>query len=252
MNENIYERLSSIYLVDSNEDPSLEFYKTPIGNYYLPSNAPNDVIMKSMRAGLIFDKVIIDDAMYYVREGTAVLDIGANFGQMSLLFSRAVGRFGKVFSFEAQEYVYNIFKKNIEANEAWNINALYCAVMDNSEGFVSFPPPDFKNYQSYGSYGIDPNGGMGPKVKKMKIDDLAIDIPISFMKIDIQGADLCAMRGARETIRKHKMPIIFEYEKEYDELFGQSLKDYMSFVEEIGYVVSKIYGGNNYLILPKS
>ena len=53
-------------------------------------------------------------------------------------------------------------------------------------------------------------------IKAVKIDDLIIKEKISFMKIDIQGKDLDALKGAKKTILNNKMPILFEYEKTFE------------------------------------
>ena len=42
---------------------------------------------------------------------------------------------------------------------------------------------------------------------------------ISFFKIDVQGYDLNVLKGAKNTILKHKMPIMFEYEKDFENEF---------------------------------
>ena len=79
----------------------LKYYETPIGNYYLPADATKDVIASHMRQGKIFEPAIVNVAKQYIKKGSIVLDVGSNFGQMSLIFSQLVGEEGQVFSFEA-------------------------------------------------------------------------------------------------------------------------------------------------------
>jgi SAM-dependent methyltransferase len=69
------------------------------------------------------------------------------------------------------------------------------------------------------------------------------------MKVDVQGSDLFAMRGARETIRKHCMPIVFEFEALFQEEFGTSWTMYEEFIREIGYRITA-NDGPNFLIEP--
>ena len=72
------------------------------------------------------------------------------------------------------------------------------------------------------------------------------------MKIDVQGSDLFAMQGAKETIMRNRMPIIFEFEEQFQKDFVTTFTDYMRFVdEEIGYKVVEVIYGINYLIIPK-
>lgn len=259
VDDNSFAKLASIYYrgvsfeeqLTSVGHPILECYETPLGVYFLPTNAPGDLIRKYMAAGRISDEQIVNQAARFIKKGTVVLDLGANFGQMSIIFSKLTGPDGFVWSFEAQKYVHYILNKNLHANGADNVKAFNVAVMDNSEGYVRFPAPDFTIHPSYGSFGIDPSNREGEPVKKIRIDDLGVDKPISLMKIDIQGADLLAMKGARETINKHRMPIIFEYEKDLDQVFGTSLQDYVNFVNEIGYKFETAIGDSNFVIVPR-
>ncbi len=65
--------------------------------------------------GKFFEPPIIAVAKKYIKKGTTVLDLGANFGQMTIEFSKFVGT-GQVYSFEAQHTVFNFLKKkNIQA-----------------------------------------------------------------------------------------------------------------------------------------
>ena len=83
-----------------------------------------------MRNGVLFDEVIINAAKRYIKEDTVVLDLGANFGQMTIEFSKYVGKNGMVYSFEAQKYVYDILVKNIEVNCQSQVYTFYNAVYD--------------------------------------------------------------------------------------------------------------------------
>jgi hypothetical protein len=91
----------------------------------------------------------------------------------------------------------------------------------------------------------------GQEVKSLKIDDLPIEKPVSFMKVDVQGCDLFAMQGASETIKKHKMPILFEFEQRFQNEYKTDFQDYVNFVDSIGYKFTEIIIEINYLIEAK-
>ena len=71
------------------------------------------------------------------------------------------------------------------------------------------------------------------------------------MKIDVQGYDLDALKGAEKTILKHRMPIIFEYEDKFADEFNYTFKDYEEFINKINYKIESKVDEINYLILPK-
>ena len=80
---------------------------------------------------------------------------------------------------------------------------------------------------------------------------------ISFMKIDVQGKDLEVLKGAKQTILKNKMPILFEYEESFENVYGYKFKDFKNFIDEINYKIQLKSGNdllnteNDYLIIPK-
>jgi len=228
----------------------LELFQTALGKYYLPTDRPTDIIIKEMMSGRVFEPEIVAAAKPYITKGSTVLDVGANFGQMTLLFSEFVGKRGCVYSFEADAFIFEVLQKNIAINKRNNIKPICNAVYNVSGRTLFYPVPDFQRFGSYGSYGIDPNAKDGRSVETITIDSLNIQDHISFMKVDIQGSDLFALQGSVETIKKHQMPIIFEYEEQFQDEFQTSLEDYLQFINAIDYRVEKIIG-INYLIVPK-
>ena len=165
-----------------------------------------------------------------------------------LAFSRLVEK-GTVYAFEAEPIIYDILVKTLQANDCKNVKAIAGAVHNKSGEKLVFPEPDFKRFDYYGSYGIDPNAKEGRTVESITIDSLNIKEPISFMKVDIQGSDLFALQGAKETILKNKMPILFEFEQQLQEEFHTSFNDYVNFVKSINYRFEKIVMDINYLIV---
>ena len=230
----------------------LNLYDTPTGKYYLPSFLKYDYVANSIKQGISFDEEIIDIIKKYYKPGTAILDIGANYGQMSVLLSQFVenkGK-GKIYSFEAEPFVGNILQKNISINNCNNASVVMGAVYNKVGEKLIFPEPDFKRFSSFGSYGIDPLAKNGRVVETITIDSLNIPEVVSFIKVDIQGSDLFALQGARDTIMKYKPAIIFEYEEQFQEEFKTNFNDYVEFVRSINYKFVKTVMEINYLIVP--
>ena len=255
LNKRNYEIIRQPYIGDKYPNLSkskTEYYcETPIGNFYLPKDFELDAVASTLVRGKYFEPYIIDTAKKYIKPDTAVLDIGANFGQMSMIFSKLVGRNGDVFSFEAQNFVFNFLKKNIEANECKNVKLIERAVYNKDNEVLYFSTPNMTSGAPYSGNTILGSSNMSNGVNSITIDSLKIDKPISFMKIDIEGSDIFALQGAKETILKHKMPIIFEYTQHVQTEFKTSFQDYVEFVESINYKFDSIIEKINFLILPK-
>lgn len=229
----------------------LSFYRTALGDVYLPTDAPDDLIAARMSRGELFEPEVIETARRFIKPGTTVLDVGSNFGQMAMAFARATGPEGRVFAFEAQARVHDILKRNIEANGLLNIEAVFGAVLDESGRVLHFPESDWARFGSYGSFNLPLDRTVGTPVTSLRIDDLVFERPVSFMKVDVQGCDLFAMRGARETIRRFQMPILFEFEQRFQADYGTTFQDHADFVDEIGYRFAETVLDINFLILPR-
>lgn len=236
----------------SRKTKNLTLHETATGNYYLPTDAHQDVVANAIKGNQIFEQEVVNLASKYIKPNTTVLDIGANFGQMSILFSNMVGAKGKVYSFDADDWVFEILNKNIAANDKLGIIIPKFGAVHNKLGdTLIFPEQNFEEFGAYGSYGIDYNAKKGREVKSITIDSLNIKEPISFIKIDIQGGDLQAMQGAVKTIEKNKCPILFEYEYHFEEKYNMCFQDYVDFVQSINYKFAKVISGHNFLILPR-
>jgi FkbM family methyltransferase len=228
---------------------TLRLHDTPTGRWWLPDRS-GDIIAAAIAAGGIYDAAVVEEAYHHIRPGTQVLDLGANFGQMAVLFARHAGRpSGMIHAFEAEPFVADTLQRNVSENAA-NVKVYNRAVWHTGGISLVFPPPDFVRFDAWGNYGIEPDMSVGRSIQSLAIDDLALYAPISFMKVDVQGADLFAMQGARQTIARHRMSILFEFEPQFQEKFGTCWNDYERFIGEIGYAITKIVDGCNYLIMP--
>ncbi|MEO5889551.1 MAG: FkbM family methyltransferase [Ferruginibacter sp.] len=247
----LYYKGSEKYKIASDEK-RLDLYDTPTGKYFLPSFLKKDIVANSIKRGLNYDDEIIELAKKYITPDSVLLDVGANYGQMSIVLSKYIASLGngKVYAFEAEPFVGEILQKNVSINNCNNIQIVQGAVHNKSGDKLVFPEPDFKRFDSYGSYGIDPLARQGRTVETLTIDSLNIPGKISFIKVDIQGSDLFALQGAKETILKNKPVIVFEFEEQLQNEFKTSFNDYVNFVRDINYRFDKILANVNYLVVP--
>ena len=231
----------------------LKYYKTKTGDYYLPKYAYKDIIRNCIINDKVFDDHIYQVAKEYIKPNSIVLDLGSNFGQLGILFSKAQ-KDVSVYCFEASKYIFEILKKNIDINNA-NVIPFNYIIGDISGSKLKIKTASLKDYNTYGSNIIEiaenDLDNDFEEVEQKKIDDLNFKNKISFMKIDIQGYDLMALKGSIKTILKHKMPIVFEYSPEYSEQLNYTFSDFEKFIKSIDYFVVKKIDYYNYLIKPK-
>jgi FkbM family methyltransferase len=139
-----------------------------------------------------------------VLKGKVFFDIGAHVGYYSLLTSVLVGDEGKVFSFEPFPNNLEYIQKHLKLNNISNVNVLGVAVSDKHGSIFFSEGPS-------SSMGKITDNKTDLEVKMIKLDDeinnKRLPIP-DYIKIDIEGAEALALRGAESTLSKYH-PFIF-------------------------------------------
>lgn len=178
-----------------------------------------------------YNKRIIIEKM--IKEGTIFYDIGAHVGFYTLLASLLVGNTGKVVAFEPVARNIYYLKKHMKINYIKNVTLIEAAVCDQN-GFVAF---DDSIRIDMGE--ITPLGKL--QVKAVSLDTLFVngDIPIpQYMKIDVEGAELSVIKGAKLLIDDYH-PIIFL------STHGSGIhKECCKFLKDKGYMLRSVYGNS--------
>lgn len=124
------------------------------------------------------------------------LDCGVSNGETIKAFSdRVHGKYTKVKAFEPDPKCYERSLNYIRALNLQNVDLLNCGVYSKSDELFFFSTTD-------GSAHIGDNGETSVKV--CKIDDVVGDDVVTFIKMDIEGSEFEALRGAEKTIRRCK------------------------------------------------
>lgn len=171
--------------------------------------------------------------------GDVVYDIGANLGFYSLLFSNLAGAEGKVYAFEPFPSSAARVRRNVDLNSLQKpIQILEIAVSD-SDGTCRLDTSADGDVQ----HSITRESDQGITVQQATIDscvNCGKIQPPNFIKMDIEGAELLAFDGAKETLAKHKPAILCEVHwlgPKFLQYFEQELKP-------LGYSLSNLDGGD--------
>ena len=153
-------------------------------------------------------------------DGVIAIDCGANIGVHTIEWASAMTGWGSVIAIEAQERIYYALAGNIAINNCFNALAVHAAVSSES-GTLQIPNPDYFTPSSFGSLELQqrPNNEfIGQQinytdntvlVRKMTLDEL--NLPrVDFIKIDIEGMEMEALSGARDTINKYHPVLLIE------------------------------------------
>ena len=148
-----------------------------------------------------------------VAEGGVVLDVGANIGMYSMMFARWVGATGHVYSFEPAPESLRALRDHVLLNElADRIDVIGQAVSDE------IGEASFYAHSASGENSLNPHfaqrvaGASSVRVPVTTIDEFCgtRGIRPSLLKIDIEGFEFSAVRGARETLKKYRPTVIVE------------------------------------------
>jgi FkbM family methyltransferase len=177
-----------------------------------------------------------------LKNGKNALDIGGNIGLQSIRMSQCVGDTGKVYAFEPLHYLQEKFRRNIALNNVVNVT-LFPFALANKAYEAEFSIE--KSSWNQGTFSLT-NTVDGPEKQSVAVN-VADDIPeiqelesLDFIKIDVEGFEFQVMQGLKETIKKHRPRIIFEYDDNYWMKTGQRISDCYLFLQDLNYTLYQI------------
>lgn len=198
------------------------------GKYNVFFMADDEYIGPTIAAGYEWDGWMREDIEKYYKDGTEILDIGANIGYNSLMFSD----YGPVYAFEP--LFHKVVSLNIQNNNLKHkMYSIPFALSDKNETVDMYFPNkvDDTGLRNYGGSSMYKTDGVDytskTPVKCMKLDDIYRGVT-SFIKIDVEGHELEVLKGAENTIKKCNPSILIEI-LDYDE------SEVPKFMKELGY-----------------
>lgn len=144
------------------------------------------------------------DHVIEVVDGDTVIDAGGCYGDTALYFAHKAGDVGRVFSFEFMPDNINVFERNLELNQAL---AERIEIVPNPLWSVSGQKLYVEGVGPGTHITTNPKAADAQQVETLTIDDLAESkqlARVDFIKMDIEGAELEALKGAEETIRRYR------------------------------------------------
>jgi len=185
----------------------------PIELYYRPTGVYYTFIKKQYEYNL--------HQMHIKAErGDVVIDAGGCFGDTALFFAHEVGESGKVYSFEFVPSNLGILRKNVGLNQDLQprIQIVPNPLWDESDKNIYF-----EDNGPGSKVSLESGDNFVGQVKTITIDDFVErnDIgKIDFIKMDIEGCEYNALRGARKVLSAFKPKLAISlYHKPQD--FGE-------------------------------
>ncbi len=147
----------------------------------------------------------------FVKPGMHVVEAGACCGYHALNIAKAIGSGGKLTCFEANPNLIAFLTKNLEINGYAGYSDVYNTGLWMSDGVLPFPllewglgGASFKNPRQLASVPT-------AQVKTVSLDSFFGDRPVDFIRMDIEGAELEALKGARNMLSSQGPAMILEW-----------------------------------------
>jgi len=196
----------AIFAIDSERDPKI--FKGLTGDRY----APLEFSLAVIRA--------------FVSPDSTIVDAGAHIGTFAVPLSKSVKR---IVAFEPSPSTFAYLAKNVGLNRAANIE-IHNEGLAAARGHASLEPiPDGLAT----SQTLDVN--KGGTIRVVALDDEVQKA--DFIKMDVEGMELQALKGATQLMRRSKPGIFFEVNTSALRQQGTSASDLQRFFTEQGYAL---------------
>jgi FkbM family methyltransferase len=165
-----------------------------------------------------------------------IIDIGANFGYHTLLFSRSCSV--NVHAFEPQIQNYELLEYNIKNNDIKNV-ILYNYACGDENCEINMPIFDCEHQINMGDItpNLDCTNNKYSTTKSVLLDDIDFQSNVDLIKLDVQGWEKKVLLGSINLLKKHKPILIVEFE--YFQLCktNTSCKELFDFIREQNYYI---------------
>jgi FkbM family methyltransferase len=178
---------------------------------------PNDIIMAPNL--IIYRQWEPDISDYFWRNftpDTVFVDVGANLGYFTCLGATRIGRAskGQVFAVEPNPSCLKLLERNLVINWSMAPVSLFRGAVGDIEGRVQLAVPH--NRAANASLSIDAQRRDDTELVDVEIKRLDQILPtglaVDFMKIDVEGHELAALKGASDVIgRSPNLRIVMEW-----------------------------------------
>jgi FkbM family methyltransferase len=182
-------------------------------------------------------------------QGGHILDIGANIGYTSSLFSGAIGESYRVYSFEPEPFNFRLLEKIAAAPRARGRIAAFQSAVGNQDGTIELwiNKNNLADHRIVaGSLRESKTGSASVQAPILKIDTFVerqgSPFPVRFIKIDVQGYETAVCQGMEQTLSKNPDAVVaLEYSPDSMRDLGFQPEDLLDWFRAKGYICYSLH-----------
>ena len=159
-----------------------------------------------------------------LREGDVIFDCGANIGLFSIVALNRIGPSGRLVALEPEPSVRAVLESNLSRNcQIKAHSVLNCALYSDRRSMKLAV-----NHKAFTMHRLETAGTPSNaddeiiRVQTTTIDDLVADLrlpKVDFIKMDIEGAEIAALKGAKTTLQTWKPRLAISAYHAFDDLY---------------------------------
>ncbi len=183
----------------------------------------------------------------YIDPEKDVIDVGANIGLHSVLFSQLINPGRKVLAIEPTPNALKYLQTNIKRNKCDEKLIVFKGIAADSERQYELKTIEGKEeYSSLGNMNHPNINGIEKKSIKVEgntIDNLVDTYQLNpgFIKIDTEGAEFKVLSGAREILKENRPVILSELSENLLHEQGSSCEEVYKLLKEFNYRIFDAY-----------
>lgn len=219
-------------------------------NYYKFSSEEKKALLDfimSKHEEEMFERIIENASKELILPGSCVIDGGAHVGRHTVHFLNSVGETGRVYAVEAiNDLAFQLDKRFFGFENYSSVNKALYKIANLSLSFnYILNMPDYSGIKLR-----ELPEGLIPEIEILQVKTTTIDDILknenrrcSFIKLDLEGGEYFALKGASETLQKERPVIVFEDGRSYvSQWYGYDYKDFYFYLFAQDYCLVSVFG----------
>ena len=180
------------------------------GAFVIEGLAADNTVFHAIRDTQLWEPHVIAALEKVVKPDFVCLDVGANIGAITLPLASLASE-GHVHAFEASPTAWELLKRNVTSNGLENVTTVNAAITDHTGDTVEM----FSTGAELGCAHMTSSSlgrtGNREEVKTLALDDYGFFGKCDFIKMDVEGSEVRALKGAMRVIEQYRPILVIEY-----------------------------------------